>query len=113
MILTRSKWRALKLLSNREGTTVWALMHRGCGGEELHQLVRDGLANAKRIKVRGKPPAPADFHLQITDAGRKVLARHDQPVGRGKSSKNAILMVLFVLGLLAGIVVAAFLLPPR
>lgn len=105
MMLTRSQREALKLLAEAgEGSTVPALVRRGCTPKELHRLVRGGLVRAERIGVRGKPPSPADFHLRISDAGRKALAHHD-----GTSLKLVlIVIVLFVLGLLAGVVAGAF-----
>ena len=57
-------------------------------------------------KKRDIPPSPADFHLRISDAGRKALARHE-PMGDGTRLVLIVLM-LFVLGFLAGIVAGAF-----
>ena len=72
MVLTRSQRETLKLLAEAgEGSTVPALVRRGSTPEDLHRLVRDSLVSAERIRVRGKPPSPADFHLRINDAGRK------------------------------------------
>jgi hypothetical protein len=107
MVLTRSQREALQLLAEAgEGSTVPALVRRGCAPKDLHRLVRGGLVRAERIRVRGKPPSPADFHLRISEAGRKALARHDVLVGH--SSLVPIVIMLFVLGLLAGIVAGAF-----
>ena len=64
MVLTSSQKQALKLLASAgEGSTVPALVRRGCTVEELHRLVRNGLANAERMQVQGKPPSRAVFHL--------------------------------------------------
>jgi DNA-binding PadR family transcriptional regulator len=79
------------------------LVRRGCTVDELHRLVRDGLARAEPMTVQGKRPSPADFYLRISDAGRKALAREK----RRKWSVR--LALLFLLGLLAGVCVAAFL----
>ena len=108
MVLTRSQREALKLLAEAgEGSTVPALVRRGCTPKELHRLVRGGFVRAERIGVRGKPPSPADFHLRISDAGRKALARHD--VLMGDSTRLVLIVImLFVLGFLAGIVAGAF-----
>jgi hypothetical protein len=110
MLLTRNQRTALKLLANAgEGSTVPALVRRGCKAEELHLLVRGGLVRAERVQVRGKPPSRTDFHLRISDTGRKALARHDERAGRGQISVKLVLLLLFVLALMAGIVVGAFL----
>jgi hypothetical protein len=112
MVLTRSQREALKLLANAgEGSTVPALVRGGCGAEELHRLVRSGLVRAERIQVLGKPPSPADFHLCISDTGRKALARNYEGAGHAKISAKFVLIVLFVLALLAGMVVGAFVVP--
>jgi hypothetical protein len=106
MALTRSQRKGLELIANAgEGLTVPALVRGGCTAKELHRLVRDGLVKAERIRVWGKAPSPADFHLRISDAGRKALARHHEVAGRGTISSKLVLIVLFVLGLLAGVVV--------
>jgi hypothetical protein len=105
MVLTRSQPEVLKLLAEaEEGSTVHALVRRGSTPKDLHRLVRGDLVRAERIRVHGKPPSPADFHLRISDAGRKALARHD--VGDSMSLVLIVIM-LFVLGLLAGIVAGA------
>jgi hypothetical protein len=109
MVLTRSQRKALELIANaREGSTVPALVHCGCTAKDLHRLVRDGLVRAERIQARGKPPSPADFHLRISDVGRQALVRHDELAGHGTISVKLVLILLFVLGLLAGVVVGAF-----
>ncbi len=84
-----------------------ALLRRGCTVDELHRLARDGFARAEPMNVQGKRPSPADFYLRITDAGRKALARENR---RKWSVRMA---VLFLLGLLAGVCVAAFLIWQR
>jgi hypothetical protein len=109
MVLTRSQREALKLLANAgEGSTVPALVRGGCTAKDLHRLVRDGLVRAERIRAWGKPPSPVDFHFRISDVGRKALARHDELAGHGAISVKLLLIVLFVLGLLAGVIAGAF-----
>jgi hypothetical protein len=88
-----------------------ALVRGGCTAEELHRLVRGGLVRAERVQVRGKPPSPNDFHLRISDTGRRALARHDERAGHGKISVKLVLIVLFVLALVAGMAVGAFMMP--
>jgi hypothetical protein len=61
------------------------------------------VSRAEPMKVQGKRPSPADFYLRISDAGRLALARENR---RKWSVRMA---VLFLLGLLAGVCVAAFL----
>jgi hypothetical protein len=80
-----------------------ALMRRGCTVNELHQLVRDGLARAEPVLVQRRRPSPSDFYLRITDTGRKALAREN----RRKWSVG--IALLFLLGLFAGVGVALFL----
>jgi hypothetical protein len=107
MVLTRNQREALKLLANSaQGFAVPALVRGGCTAKELHRLVRGGLVRAERIRVLGKAPSPADFHVRISDAGRQALARHDEVAGRG--AVKLVLIVLFVLGLLVGVVVGTF-----
>jgi hypothetical protein len=106
MALTRTQKEALRQLANAGvGSTVPALIRRGCTVDELHRLVRDGLASAEPMQVKGKRPTPSDFYLRISDAGRRALARPD----RGKGSLW--LALLFALGLIAGVCVAAFMIP--
>ena len=87
------------------------MVRGGCTADELHHLVRGGLVRAERIQARGKPPSPADFHLRISDAGRKALARHGERAGHGTISVKLVLIALFVLALLAGMAVGAFMVP--
>jgi hypothetical protein len=103
MVLARHQWKALRQLHTAgTGSTVPALVRRGCTVDELHTLVRDGFARAEPMKVQGKRPSPADFYLRISDAGRLALARENR---RKWSVRTA---VLFLLGMLAGVCVAAF-----
>jgi hypothetical protein len=112
MVLTRSQRDALELLAKAgEGSTAPALMRGRCTAEELHGLVRGRLVKVERIRVRDQPPSPTDFHLRISDTGRKALARHDGRAGHGKISVMLVLIVLFFLALLAGMAVGAFIVP--
>jgi hypothetical protein len=108
MALTAANWKTLRLLHIAgRGSTVPALMRRGCTVDELHRLVRDGLARAEPMNVQGKRPSPADFYVRITDAGRNALARENR-------RKWAVrIAMLFSLGLLAGLSFAAFLISQR
>jgi hypothetical protein len=83
MVLTLPQLKALRLLhAAGTGSTVPALMRRGCTVDELHRLVRDGFARAEPMNVQDKRPSPADFYLRITGAGRKALARRTAEVVR-------------------------------
>ena len=95
------------LQTARAGSTVPALVRRGCTVKELHQLVRDGLARAEPVLVQRRRPSPADFYLRITEGGRKALARETR---RKWSVRSALLLLL---GLAAGVVFAAFLISQR
>jgi hypothetical protein len=112
MVLTRSQRQALELLASaREGSTVPAVVRGGCTAEELHRLVRGGFVRAERLSALDRRPSRADFHLRISDTGRKALARHDQRAGNSKISMKLVLLVLFVLAVLAGMAVGAFMIP--
>ena len=112
-MLTASQREALKLLATAgEGSTVPELVRRGCTDEELHRLVRDGLAKAERMQVRGKPASRAIFHLRISDAGRKALARPGDRPRRTNFSIRLVVLVLFVVGVLAGMCFGALLIAP-
>ena len=112
MVLTSSQREALRLLADAgEGSTVPALVRRGCTVQELHRLVRDGLASAERMQARGKPPSRAVLYLRISRAGRDALARHLDRRGHAKISVRLLLLVLFALGVLAGVVVGALMMP--
>jgi hypothetical protein len=105
MVSNRNQWKALRLLANAGvGSTMPALVRRGCTVDELQRLVRDGLASAEPIQVQGKRPTPADFYLRVSDAGRRALARQECRKGSVRLA-----LLLFVIGLLAGVGVAAFL----
>ena len=104
MVSKRNQWKALRLLANAGvGSTMPALVRRGCTVDELQRLVRDGLVSAEPIQVQGKRPTPADFYLRVSDAGRKALARHERRKGSVRLA-----LLLFVIGLLAGVCFAAF-----
>ena len=107
MALTRTQWKALRLLHTAGlGATVPALMRRGCTPDELHRLVRDGFARAEPVTVQGKGPSPADFYLRISDAGQKALALESR-------RKWSVRLALLFLLLLVGVCVAAFLISHR
>jgi hypothetical protein len=100
MALARAQCKALRLLHTAgRGSTVPALLRHGCTLQELHQLVRDGFASAEPVVVQRRRPSSSDF----TEAGRKALARENRV-------KWAVrLMMLFLLGLFAGVYAAPFL----
>ncbi len=111
MVLTRAQQEALKLLASAtEGSTVPALVRNGCTVEELHRLVRDGFASAERTQVRGKPSSRPILRIRISDAGREALARKEARPRHGIPRKW-VLLGLFVLGVLAGVSVAVFMMP--
>jgi hypothetical protein len=111
MVLTHTQQEVLKLLADaREGSTVPILVRSGCTVEELHRLVRNGLASAERMQARGKPSSRPVLRIRISDAGRKALARNDAHPNHGILTKW-VLLVLFALGVLAGVWVAVFMMP--
>ncbi len=110
MVLTSSQREALKLLANTgEGCTVPALVRGGCTVEELRHLARSRLTVAERVCGPGTLRAPTIVRVCISDAGRKALARQDGRTNRRKISARLMLLVLFVLGTLAGVGVGALL----
>jgi hypothetical protein len=104
MVLERTQWKALRLLQTAgRGSTVPALMRRGCTVKELHELVRGGFARAEPVLVQRKRPSPSDFYLRITDKGQQALTRENRV-------KWAVrLALLFLLGLFAGVYAAPLL----
>jgi hypothetical protein len=110
MQLTSSQCEALKLLANAgEGYTVPALVRSGCTIEELRHLARSRLTIAERVRGSGTLRAPAVVRVRISDAGRKALARQEGRTNRRKISARLVMLVLFVLGTLAGMSVGALL----
>lgn len=109
MEITDNQRQALQLLADTtDGCTLPALVRCGCTLEELHRLVREGLASADQMNVLGKPRGrPALVRLRISAAGRRMLARRDR-TNQGLISVRLVLLVLFALGLLAGVCVGAF-----
>jgi hypothetical protein len=108
MALTPAQWKALRLLqAAEEGSTVPALLRRGCAVDELHRLMRDGFTSAEPMPVQGRQPSPSDFYLRITDAGRVALAREN------RRKWTVRIALLFLLGLFAGVGIAAFLISQR
>jgi hypothetical protein len=110
MALTSSQRKALKLLADAgDGCTVPALVRSGCTLEELRHLARSRLTITERVREPGSLRAPTVTRVRISDAGRKALARQDGQTNRRKISARLVLLVLFVLGTLAGVGVGALL----
>ena len=73
--------RALSLLAdNPDGCTVPIVLAHGFSIELVNQLIRARLVSA-RTKAHDKPEVYRDrlVHMEITDAGRRVLVDSDQP----------------------------------
>jgi hypothetical protein len=108
MGLTTGQRHALELLADAaHGYTVPLMVGRGCDVVALHHLARHRLAVADRVRVRGSRSGTV-VRLRISDDGRKALARQK---GRRISAK-LVLLVLFVVGLLAGVGVGALMMAP-
>ena len=101
---------ALKLLADAaHGCTVPFLLHSGCSVAALRHLARQRLAIADRVRVPGKPKSTTVVRLRISKAGRQAL-QDSRPNGHKKLVKLAIL-VLFGLGMIAGMYVGALVIP--
>ena len=108
MVLTTSQRHALELLADAaHGYTVPLMVGRGCDVVALRHLARHRLAVADRVRVPGSRSGTV-VRLRISDDGRKALARRK---GRRISAK-LVLLVLFVVGLLAGIGVGSLMMAP-
>jgi hypothetical protein len=108
MVLTTGQRHALELLADAaHGYTVPLMLGRGCDVVALRHLARHRLAVADRVRVRGDRSGTV-VRLRISDDGRKALARRK---GRRISAK-LVLLVLFVVGLLAGIGVGSLMMGP-
>jgi hypothetical protein len=108
MVLTTGQRQALELLADAaHGCTVPLMLGRGCDVMALRHLARHRLAVADRVRVRGGR-SDTVVRLRISDDGRKALARRK---GRRISAK-LVLLVLFVVGLLAGVGVGALMMGP-
>jgi hypothetical protein len=108
MMLTTGQRHALELLADAaHGYTVPLMLGRGCDVVALRHLARHRLAVADRVRVPGNRRDTV-VRLRISDDGRKALARGN---GRRISAK-LVLLVLFVVGLLAGVGVGALMMAP-
>jgi hypothetical protein len=107
MVLTTSQRQALKVLANAaDGCTVPRMLGYGCSIAALRQLARCRLVITDRVRVPGNRRLTV-VRLRISDAGRKSLARQDDRPDHGRIPAKLVLLVLFVVGLLAGVGVAA------
>jgi hypothetical protein len=110
MTLTNNEQQALKLLSDAaNGCTVPFMLSCGCSVAALRHLARCRLAITDRVPVKGKPKSATVVRLRISDAGREALARQQRQPYRRKISVKLILLVLFALGVLAGMGAGALL----
>jgi hypothetical protein len=108
MVLTTSQRHALELLADAaHGYTVPLMLGRGCDVVALRHLARYRLAVADRVRAPRNRSGTV-VRLRISDAGRNALARAN---GRRISAK-LVFLVLFVIGLLAGIGVGALMMAP-
>jgi hypothetical protein len=104
MLPTTSQQRALKLLAEAaDGCTVPFMLSHGCSIPALRHLARRRLAIMDYVRVPGNRRAPSVVRLRISDAGRQALAREGDRPGRGRISMRLVLLVLFALGVLAGV----------
>lgn len=109
-MLATDQHQALKLLADAaQGCTVPFLLHSGCSVAALRQLARQRLAIADRVRVPGKPKSTTVVRLRISKAGRQAL--QDNRPNRHKNLVRLAILVLFGLGMVAGIYVGAFVFP--
>ena len=110
MVLTSNQKQALKLLADAvEGCTMPVMLSHGCSVDELRDLAHRRLTVADRVRQPGTLKAPTVVRIRISDAGRKALARQEGGTNRRKISIRSAILVLFVLGTLAGMGVGALL----
>jgi hypothetical protein len=101
---------ALKLLANEaQGCTVPFLLDHGCSVAALRQLARRRLAIADRVAVAGHPKSATVVRFRISKAGRQAL--QDSRPNRRKISIGLALLVLFALGMFAGMCAGTFVIP--
>ena len=101
---------ALKLLANAaQGCTVPFLLDHGCSVAVLRNLARRRLAITDRVPVPDHPKSATVVRFRISKAGRQALL--DSPPNRRKISIGLALLVLFALGMFAGLYVGAFVIP--
>jgi hypothetical protein len=111
MVLTTSQRQALKLLANAaDGCTVPRMLGYGCSIAALRQLARCRLVSTD-VRVPGDRRL-TEVRIRISDAGRKALARHDDRPDNGRIPAKLVLLVLFVVGLLAGVGAGALMIAP-
>lgn len=109
-ILATDQHQALKLLADAaHGRTVPFLLDSGCSVAALRHLARRRLAIADRVPVPGKPKSATVVRLRISKAGRQAL-QGNAPNPRKRLVRLA-LLVLFALGLIAGMYVGAVAIP--
>jgi hypothetical protein len=109
-MLAADQHAALKLLADSaHGCTVPVLLDSGCSVASLRRLTRQRLAIADRVRVSREPKAGTVVRFRISKAGRQSLQD-----GRNTRHKNLVrlaILVLFVIGMVAGMYVGAFVLP--
>ena len=100
---------ALELLADSaQGCTVPILLASGCSVASLRRLARQRLAIADRVRVSREPRSGTVVRFRISKAGRKAL--HDGRRNRHKKLFGLAILVLFVIGMIAGMYVGAFVL---
>jgi hypothetical protein len=109
-MLATDQYEALKLLAQAaHGCTVPLLPDPGCSAAALRHLARQRLAIAGRVRVSGEPRSPTVVRSRISKAGRQALQtrRHT----RHKKLVGLAVLFLFVIGMVAGMSVGAFVIP--
>jgi hypothetical protein len=91
------------------GCAVPFLLDSGCSVTALRHLARQRLVIADRVPVPGKPKSATVVRLRISKAGRQAL--QDSRPNRHKNLVSLALLVLFGLGMIAGMYVGAFVIP--
>ena len=109
-MLAADQHAALKLLAAAaHGCTVPCLLNSGCSVASLRHLARQRLAIADRVRVSREPKSGTIVRFRISKAGRQALqdGRHI----RHKNLVRLAILLLFVVGMVAGMYVGAFVLP--
>jgi hypothetical protein len=109
-MLATDQQAALELLADSaQGCTVPVLLASGCSVASLRRLARQRLTIADRVCVSREPQAGTVIRFRISKAGRQALqdGRHN----RRKNLFRLAILVLFVIGVVAGVYVGSSILP--
>jgi hypothetical protein len=109
-MLATDQHESLKLLADAaHGCTVSFLLDSGYSVATLRHLARQRLVVADRAPLPGGPKSATAVRLRISSAGRQAL--QDSRPNRHKNLVKLVILLLFGLGMIAGMYVGAFVIP--